>query len=74
MKVTSQTKVTSANSQLIANTIQAALENAGVPAALVVSHNGSYIDVMVPVEFAFDACSLLNPDRRSGELFWVALN
>lgn len=71
MKITSQTKVSSANNQLAAIAVQSALENAGVPATLIVSHNGSYIDVMVPAEFAFDAANLLNPDRRSGELFWV---
>ncbi len=47
MKITSQTKVTSANTQLAAAAIQSALENGGIPAALVVSHNGRrrYIDV-----------------------------
>ena len=74
MKITSQTKVTSANTQLAASAIQAALEKAGIPAALIVSHNGSYMDVMVPAEFAFDANSLINAEYRSGELFWVSLN
>ncbi len=68
----SQTKVYSANSQLAANAIQSELRNAGVPATLVVCHNGHYMDVMVPAEYAFDAVNLLNPERRSGELFWVS--
>lgn len=72
MKITRQAKVYSANSQLVANTIQAALEKAGIPAILTVSHNGSYMDVMVPAEFVFDASGLLNPECPSGELFWIA--
>jgi hypothetical protein len=65
-------KVYSANSQLSAFAIQSALEMAGVPAIIACSHNGSYMDVLVPASFAFDASNLLNPERRSGELFWVA--
>lgn len=74
MKITSQTKVASANTQLFASAIQTALEKAGIPTSVVTSHNGSYIDVMVPAEFAFDANSLINPERRCGELFWVSPN
>lgn len=72
MKSTRQTKVYSANSQLSAVAVQAALEKAGVPVTVAASSNGSYLDVMVPAEYAFDASNLIYPDRRSGELFWVA--
>jgi hypothetical protein len=64
-------KVTSVNGELQATLMQTTLEQAGIPVALFTSRSGAALDVLVPVEFVYDAQNLLAPERRSGEIFFV---
>lgn len=64
-------KITSVNGALQAAAVQQELEQAGIPVVTTVSHNGTYLDVLVPVECLFDAQNLLNPERRCGEIYFV---
>jgi hypothetical protein len=53
-------KVYSANGILQAIVLQSMLEKAGIPAAIVHSKNGSYLDVLVSEKLAEEARNLLN--------------
>lgn len=64
-------KVYSTNGTLQAVNIQSALERAGIPAAVSHSKNGTYLDVLVPEGLSEQANSLLYPERRSGEIYFV---
>jgi hypothetical protein len=64
-------KITSVNGELQAAAVQQELEQAGIPVVTAMSHNGTYLDVLVPVQYLFDAQNLLNPERRCGEIYFV---
>lgn len=64
-------KVSSVNGTAQAISLQNALENAGIPVAIAISHDGDYLDVLVPAHCVFDARHLLAPERRSGEIYFV---
>ena len=71
MNKTGYQKVASVNGDLQGMAIQHQLELAGIPVRIVASKNGAYLDVLVPEQSLFDAHNLLNPERRSGEIFCV---
>ncbi|HVN54789.1 MAG TPA: hypothetical protein VMT46_10700 [Anaerolineaceae bacterium] len=71
MNANTNQKVTAVNTEIHAITVQNALENAGIPVTLAASRNGDYLDVLVPRECVYDARNLLDPERRSGEIFCV---
>ncbi len=64
-------KVTSANGTAQAISLQIALESAGIPVTIAASRDESYLDVLVPAEYVYDAQNLLSPERRSGEIYFV---
>jgi len=64
-------KVYSAAGQLLASTVQGALERAGIPSDVRNAESGASMDVLVPLAQADDARSLLFPERRSGEIYYV---
>jgi hypothetical protein len=64
-------KIISVNGTLQAAALYQELEMAGIPVITTSSINDSYLDVLVPVQCLFDAQNLLNPERRSGEIFFV---
>lgn len=63
-------KVFSTNSKLQAIAVQAALEQAGIPASNIKSQTGALMDVLVPEEFAQDARSMLFPQPKAAEIIW----
>lgn len=64
-------RITSAAGQLLASTIQDALWRAGIPSDVRNADTGSSLDVLVPCAQADHARSLLFPERRSGEIYYV---
>jgi hypothetical protein len=68
MNTKSFVKVYSTNGRLQAALIETSLNLAGIPAILVNSKNGSYMDICVPTEHAFDAQNILNPDASYREI------
>ncbi len=64
-------KVYSAAGQLLASTVQGALERAGIPSDVRNAESGACIDVFVPQSQADHARSLLFPEQRSGEIYYV---
>lgn len=64
-------KVYSAAGQLLASTVQGALERAGIPTDVRKADTSSVLDVLVPQAQADHARSLLFPERRSGEIYYV---
>jgi len=64
-------KVYSAAGQLMASTVQGALERAGIPSDVRNAASGAALDVLVPPAQADHARSLLFPERRSGEIYFV---
>jgi hypothetical protein len=71
MNTSSYQKVFSVNGILRAIAIQDALEQTGIPVQIVASRNSTYLDVTVPSERMAEAQSLLSPERRCGEIFYV---
>ncbi len=59
--------VYSVNGSLQAMSVQSVLENAGIPVNLKVSKSGSYLDVVVPEEYVFNAMNLLYPEPCPAE-------
>jgi hypothetical protein len=68
MNTKSYVKVYSTNGRLQAALIETSLNLAGIPAILVNSKNGSYMDICVPTEHSFDAQNILNPDASYREI------
>lgn len=64
-------KVYSAAGSLLAVTVQDALHRAGIPSDVRNADTGSSLDVLVPCAQADHARSLLFPERRSGEIYYV---
>ena len=60
--------VYSVNGSLQATAVQSVLEGAGIPVSLITSKSGSYMDVLVPEEYVFNATNLLNPEPCPGEI------
>lgn len=66
MSTNKSKKVYSVNGILQAIALQSALEKAGIPAAIVHSKNGSYLDILVSANLAEEARNLL--DAQGAEL------
>jgi len=64
-------KVTTASTMLRAVMIENALENAGIPVIIHPAVDNTYLDICVPEAFVYDATNLLNPQRRSGEIYFA---
>jgi hypothetical protein len=62
-------KITSVNGELQAMNVQNTLEKAGIPATLVTSFEGAYLDVLVPAECLYDARNILFPEPQWGEIY-----
>ena len=69
MKNNDYQKVHSVNSELQALTMQADLENAGIPAKFSNTKGSQFIDVFVPAEFVASVHDLLNPKPCFTEFF-----
>jgi len=65
-------KVYSVNNTLQAIALQSSLENAGIPALIANAKDGAYIDIFAPTACADEARQLLNPERRCGEIYFIA--
>jgi hypothetical protein len=63
-------KVYTVEGILQAINIKTALERAGIPVLTAKSHLGSYMDVLVPDTFLFDAKNILFPETRTGEIYF----
>ena len=61
----------SAQSTLQAISVQGILEKAGILALITPSSKGSYLDLVVPKEYAYDALNLTAPHSARGEVFLV---
>jgi len=69
MKNDDYQKVHSVNSELQALTMQADLENAGIPSVFSNAKGSHFIDVFVPAEFVTVVHDLLNPKPCFTEFF-----
>ena len=69
MKNNNYQKVHSVNSELQALSMQADLENAGIPAQFSNTKGSQFIDVFVPAEFVASVYDLLNPKPCFTEFF-----
>ncbi|MHB8133008.1 MAG: hypothetical protein ACYDH1_02190 [Anaerolineaceae bacterium] len=69
MNTNNYQKVHSVNSELQAFSMQADLENAGIPAVFSNSKGSHFIDVFVPAEYAEVVNDLLNPEPCFTEFF-----